>query len=81
MTEKTLLFEEVCAQDFLKFSFGGRSYQDQLYDSISKTSCLAAVKVELIPIALPDSTIVKVVWVTHNFGFRTCASVVHPHVT
>jgi acetyl-CoA carboxylase beta subunit len=68
MSERTLLFEEVCSEDFLKFEFGGRSYQDQLYDSISKTNCLAAVKVERVPVNL-EASIVEVVWVTHNFGF------------
>lgn len=62
------LFEEVCSQDFLKFNFGGRGYQDQLNDSIAKTEVLAGVKVECI--SVPTATgVVKLVWVTHNFGF------------
>ena len=64
MANREPLFEEVCSQDFLSFSFGGRSYQDQLYDSIAKTKELAGVKVETA--ALSGG---KVVWVTHNFGF------------
>jgi acetyl-CoA carboxylase beta subunit len=64
------LFEEVCSVDFLKFSFGGRGYQDQLYDSIAKTDALAGVKVECLtfPVTSVYSEI-KIVWVTHNFGF------------
>ena len=48
------LFEEVVSKDFLKFSFGGRGYQDQLYDSIAKTGTLAGVKVECLTI--PDAS-------------------------
>ena len=64
MAERSELFVEVCSQDFLKFNFGGRGYQDQLYDSIAKTSALAGVKVELI-----EDNGVKLVLVQHNFGF------------
>jgi acetyl-CoA carboxylase carboxyl transferase subunit beta len=60
-----ILFEEVCSIDFLKFSFGGRGYQDQLYDAIAKTNTLAGVKVECL--TFPGES--KMVWVTHNFGF------------
>lgn len=60
-----ILFEEVCSIDFLKFSFGGRGYQDQLYDAIAKTNTLAGVKVECL--TFPGDS--KIVWVTHNFGF------------
>ena len=59
------LFEEVCSQDFLSFSFGGRGYQDQLNDSIAKTSVLCGVKVELLTINSGN----RIVWVTHNFSF------------
>lgn len=59
-----VLFEEVCSTDFLKFTFGGRGYQDQLYDAIAKTDSLAGVKVECL--TFNES---KIVWVTHNFGF------------
>ena len=59
------LFEEVCSQDFLSFSFGGRGYQDQLNDSIAKTSVLCGVKVELLTINSGN----RIVWVTHNFPF------------
>ena len=62
------LFEEVCSVDFLKFSFGGRGYQDQLYDSIAKTDALAGVKVECLSFPSAGS-VNKIVWVTHNFGF------------
>jgi acetyl-CoA carboxylase carboxyl transferase subunit beta len=60
-----VLFEEVCSTDFLKFTFGGRGYQDQLYDAIAKTDSLAGVKVE----CLTFNEASKIVWVTHNFGF------------
>ena len=63
------LFEEVCSKDFLKFSFGGRGYQDQLYDSIAKTETLAGVKVECLTISDTSGTPKKLVWVSHNFGF------------
>ena len=66
-----ILFEEVCSIDFLKFSFGGRGYQDQLYDAIAKTDSLAGVKVECLTFngALSGGPARKIVWVTHNFGF------------
>ena len=70
-TQVEVLFDEVCSVDFLKFSFGGRGYQDQLYDAIAKTETLAGVKVECLtfPNKSPSSANNKVVWVTHNFGF------------
>lgn len=43
--------------------------QDQLYDSIAKTGCLAGVKVELITFELPTGSPFKIVWVAHNFAF------------
>ena len=58
------LFAEVCSTDFLNFKLGGRGYQDQLYDSISKTQRLAGVKVELVTVSGQ-----KIVWVQHDFGF------------
>lgn len=58
------IFEEVCSLDFLSFKFGGRGYQDQLNDSIAKTSVLCGVKVDLV-----TAGHVKMVWVTHNFSF------------
>lgn len=67
-TQRELIFEEVCSQDFLKFKFGERGYQDQLNDSIAKTKALAAVKVEVVSIPVGDSQ-QEVVWVAHNFGF------------
>ena len=64
------LFEDVCSTDFLKFKFGGRGYQDQLYDSIAKTKKLAGVACTLIEVPLEGSEeTVKVVWVQHDFGF------------
>lgn len=63
------LFEEVCSTDFLKFKFGGRGYQDQLYDSIAKTNRLAGVRVELVNVELDTGKSTKVVWVQHDFGF------------
>ena len=70
-TQVEVLFDEVCSVDFLKFSFGGRGYQDQLYDAIAKTETLAGVKVECLTFSNKSPTSVnnKVVWVTHNFGF------------
>jgi acetyl-CoA carboxylase carboxyl transferase alpha subunit len=66
---RSLLFEEVCAQDFLNFKFGDRGYQDQLNDSIAKTNLLSAVKVEVLRIPLANGQSTEVVWVAHNFGF------------
>jgi len=63
------LFEEVCSTDFLKFKFGGRGYQDQLYDSIAKTGKLAGVRVELVEAGLDSGDSTKIVWVQHDFGF------------
>mmetsp|Transcript_10287 Transcript_10287/g.15637 ORF Transcript_10287/g.15637 Transcript_10287/m.15637 type:complete len:1291 (-) Transcript_10287:104-3976(-) len=62
------LFQEICSQDFLQFSFSGRSYQDQLYDSIAKTKQLAGVQVELITIQGIQQSI-QCIWVTHVFSF------------
>ena len=62
------LFQEICSQDFLQFSFSGRSYQDQLYDSIAKTKQLAGVQVELITIQGIQQSI-QCIWVTHIFNF------------
>lgn len=67
MSQSIHLFEEVCSTDFLSFSFGGRGYQDQLYDSIAKTNELAGVKVSLLPPSSECPT--QIVWVSHNFGF------------
>ena len=69
MSQRESLFEEVCSQDFLSFAFGGRSYQDQLYDSIAKTKSLAGVKVELASLSNGAGGNVNVVWVSHLFGF------------
>jgi len=69
MSDREALFEEVCSQDFLSFTFGGRSYQDQLYDSVAKTKALAGVKVEVATLSNGAGGSIKVVWVAHNFGF------------
>lgn len=64
------LFEEVVSRDVLGFSFGGRSYADQITDAVAKTKVLCAVKVERKTIGKPGPAgAVEVVWVTHNFGF------------
>ena len=63
--EALALFEEICSVDFLHFKFGGRGYQDQLYDSVAKTDKLAGVFVEHIKV----SPSLEIVWVTHNFSF------------
>lgn len=43
--------------------------QDQLNDSIAKTSVLSAVKVEVIRVPLASGKVASIVWVAHNFGF------------
>lgn len=64
------LFEEVVSRDVLGFSFGGRSYQDQLTDAVAKTKVLCGVAVERKTLGEEGSDAsVEVVWVTHNFGF------------
>lgn len=64
------LFEEVVSRDVLGFSFGGRSYADQITDAVAKTKVLCAVKVERKTIGKAGSSETsEVVWVTHNFGF------------
>ncbi|KAJ8599301.1 hypothetical protein CTAYLR_008844 [Chrysophaeum taylorii] len=60
MTTTTTLFEEVCSTNFLEFSFGGRSYSDQIKDAVVKTKKFCAVEVKL-----EDG----VVWCRHDFGF------------
>ena len=62
------LFEEVCSEDFLKFKFGSRGYQDQLYDAIAKTNVLAGISVKDVEIGTNTEKI-RVVWVQHDFGF------------
>jgi acetyl-CoA carboxylase beta subunit len=62
------LFEEVCSKDFLSFSFNGRSYTDQITESVAKTNELAGVKVELVTIPTISGDL-QIVWATHNFGF------------
>eukprot|EP01038_Epipyxis_sp_PR26KG_P008321 gene8321-11257_t len=70
MSSKSLLFEEICSQDFLKFQFGQRGYRHQLNDAITKTGLLAGVKVELLNTKSPDSNEeIQIVWVTHSFEF------------
>jgi len=68
-SQEVKLFEDVCSQDFLHFEFGGRSYQDQLYDAIAKTKVLSAISVRDVHLTLPDSSTVRVVWVAHDFSF------------
>jgi acetyl-CoA carboxylase beta subunit len=68
-TQEVKLFEEVCSQDFLHFEFGGRGYQDQLYDAIAKTKVLSAISVRDVHLKLPNGGTVRVVWVAHDFGF------------
>ena len=63
------LFEEVCSEDFLKFKFGSRGYQDQLYDAIAKTNVLAGISVKDIEIGTNTEKKIRVVWVQHDFGF------------
>lgn len=69
--ERIELFSEVCSRDFLQFSFNGRSYEDQINDSIAKTKELAGVKVEVItiPSINNNNNNIQIVWVTHSFGF------------
>ena len=68
MTESNTLFDEVCSDDFLNFSFNGRSYADQLQDSIRKTQQLSAIRVHLRTLPASSGPI-EVVWVQHDFGF------------
>lgn len=70
MASSIPLFEEVVSRDVLGFSFGGRSYADQITDAVAKTKVLCAVKVERKTIGKAGSSeTAEVVWVTHNFGF------------
>lgn len=70
MASSIPLFEEVVSRDVLGFSFGGRSYADQITDAVAKTKVLCAVKVERKTIGkVGSSETAEVVWVTHNFGF------------
>mmetsp|Transcript_6346 Transcript_6346/g.19249 ORF Transcript_6346/g.19249 Transcript_6346/m.19249 type:complete len:1231 (+) Transcript_6346:36-3728(+) len=59
------LFEEVCSVNFLGFSFGGRSYTEQIGDAVKKTGKHCAVDVSLVELEKG----VRVVWVQHDFGF------------
>eukprot|EP00903_Cladosiphon_okamuranus_P009747 g9267.t1 len=68
MASTTPLFEEVASRDVLGFSFGGRSYADQLTDAIAKTKVVCGVKVERRFIGKGSST-TEVVYVQHDFGF------------
>lgn len=62
------LFTEVCSTDVLGFSFGGRSYQDQLNEAIAKTKGFCGVDVSLRTVA-HNGAEMSVVWVAHNFAF------------
>ncbi|KAJ1445024.1 hypothetical protein M885DRAFT_626577 [Pelagophyceae sp. CCMP2097] len=64
----TPLFEEVCSKNFLDFSFGGRSYGDQLVDAVRKTKQHCAVRVDLRQVRKGGES-VDVVWVQHDFAF------------
>lgn len=68
MATSTPLFEEVASRDVLGFSFGGRSYADQLTDAIAKTKVVCGVKVERKSIGKEGNT-TEVVYVQHDFGF------------
>lgn len=68
MAASTPLFEEVASRDVLGFSFGGRSYADQLTDAIAKTKVVCGVKVERKSIGKEGDT-TEVVYVQHDFGF------------
>ncbi|CAM9750893.1 unnamed protein product [Pylaiella littoralis] len=63
------LFEEVASRDVLGFSFGGRSYADQLTDAVAKTKVVCGVKVERKFIGNVSGDKTEVVYVQHNFGF------------
>jgi acetyl-CoA carboxylase carboxyl transferase alpha subunit len=71
MAAESTLFDDVCSDDFLSFSFNGRSYNDQLQDSIRKTKELSAIRVtkRSLPISGGAGESVDVVWVQHDFGF------------
>ena len=82
MSEEEQLFEEVCSSNFLDFSFNGRSYTDQLADSIRKTKRMSAIQcyIRSLPIVSNNTTSnssnnnnngdsIDVVWVQHDFGF------------
>jgi acetyl-CoA carboxylase beta subunit len=62
------LFTEVCSTDVLGFSFGGRSYQDQLHEAVAKTKGFCGVDVSLRTVTFAGKE-VPVVWVAHNFAF------------
>jgi hypothetical protein len=62
------LFTEVCSTDVLGFSFGGRSYQDQLNEAVAKTKGFCGVDVSLRTVAYNGKEL-PVVWVAHNFAF------------
>lgn len=62
------LFTEVCSTDVLGFSFGGRSYQDQLHEAVAKTKGFCGVDVALRTVAFAGKE-VSCVWVAHNFAF------------
>lgn len=53
---------------FVALSSNELVLQDQLNDSIAKTEVLAGVKVEILSVPVHKDS-VKIVWVTHNFGF------------
>jgi hypothetical protein len=41
------LFTDVCSTDLLGFSFGGRSYEEQLKEAIAKTKVCVCVCVRM----------------------------------
>eukprot|EP00899_Mesostigma_viride_P000910 jgi/Mesvir1/1081/Mv17594-RA.1 len=51
------LFADVASTDFLKFEFGGRSYDEQIKGSISKTQVFSGVKVEVRTLFQPEAVL------------------------
>mmetsp|Transcript_8675 Transcript_8675/g.13352 ORF Transcript_8675/g.13352 Transcript_8675/m.13352 type:complete len:1007 (-) Transcript_8675:1066-4086(-) len=62
------MFEEVCSTNFLEFSFGNRSYSEQIADAVRKTKNHCAVTVYLKELKHSNKSL-RVVWVQHDFGF------------
>ena len=72
----TPLFQSVASADFLGFSFGARSYSDQLAASIAKTGEVCAVQVDVRTLSTDGEGEGKgggysteVVFIAHDFRF------------
>eukprot|EP00771_Trimastix_marina_P001024 gnl/Trimastix_PCT/207.p1 GENE.gnl/Trimastix_PCT/207~~gnl/Trimastix_PCT/207.p1 ORF type:complete len:1246 (+),score=513.85 gnl/Trimastix_PCT/207:34-3771(+) len=62
--EETELFPHIGSEDFLGFEFNGKTYNQQIQESLRRTGKICAVKCTVRTIGSH-----RVVWLAHDFGF------------